>query len=159
MSQKERIKVSVIDFSGKYAKDFETINIDWLEKYFYVEEYDRKVLSDPQKHILDPGGKIFFASINMEIAGTVALIKRGDSIYELSKMGVHERFHGFGIGKKLIERCIEFCKNGQADRLFLDSNKKLKHAIKLYSDIGFVEIPVPEDTPYERCDIRMNYKL
>ena len=152
-------EVSIIDYNPKYAADFKRINVDWLEKYFHVEEYDQQVLSNPEKYILNEGGHIYFALLNNQVIGTVALIYRGDSMYELSKMGVDEKIQGLGIGKKLIEKCIDICKELKAQKLFLDSNRKLKPAIGLYSKIGFVEIPVPEDTLYERCDIRMNYKL
>lgn len=147
-------KVKLIDFQEQYAKDFSDINLEWLEKYFYVEDYDLEILSNPEKFILDPGGYIFFALVDEKVAGTVALIKR-EGVYELSKMGVKPQFQGLGIGNKLMDFCIEFSKKQGWKRIFLDSNRKLTPAITLYQKSGFKEIPVPEDTPYERCNIRM----
>jgi len=92
--------------------------------------------------------------VDDEVAGTVALIKR-EGTFELSKMGVKPRFQGFGLGVKLMEKCIDFAKEQGWKRIFLDSNRKLTPAITLYHKMGFEEIPVPDDTPYERCDIRM----
>jgi len=42
-------KIELVDFQEQYAQDFADINLEWLEKYFYVEEYDREVLNNPQK--------------------------------------------------------------------------------------------------------------
>ena len=54
-------KVMIItDFAPKYAKDFKTLNLAWLEKYFWVEPHDEEVLSNPQSYIIDRGGFIFY---------------------------------------------------------------------------------------------------
>lgn len=155
----EQLKVTIIDFVEKHTNDFTQLNFEWLEKYFYLEEYDKKVLRDPQKYILDEGGHILFALINKKVVGTVALIKRDLGVFELSKMAVTEEYQGLRIGQKLMYASIDFAGRTGAKRLFLDSNTKLTPAITLYKKVGFREIPVPKDTPYERCNIRMELHL
>ena len=73
----------IIDYNPKYAQDFKALNIEWLETFFYVEDYDNEVLSNPDKYILDKGGKIFFSLHNNKVAGTVALMKVTDTVFEL----------------------------------------------------------------------------
>lgn len=155
----EQLKVTIIDFDEKYTNDFTQLNFEWLEKYFYIEEYDKKVLLNPQKYILDEGGHILFALIDEKAIGTVALIKRDNGVFELSKMAVTEEYQGLRIGQKLMYACIDYAGRVGSKRLFLDSNTKLTPAITLYNKVGFKEIPVPEDTPYERCNIRMELHL
>ena len=155
----QQSKVSIIDFEEKYTNDFTQLNFEWLEKHFYIEEYDKKVLMNPQKYILDDGGHILFALIGEKVVGTVALIKRDSGVFELSKMAVTEAVQGAGIGQKLMDACIDFAGKTGAKKLFLDSNTKLTPAITLYNKVGFKEIPVPKDTPYERCNIRMELYL
>jgi len=155
MNTMEQLKVDIIAFDEQYANDFTKLNFEWLEKYFYIEDYDREVLTQPQKYILDEGGEIFFALIREEVVGTVALIKREDGVFELSKMAVTENFKGMRIGQKLMYACIDYAGRNGITRLFLDSNRKLTPAITLYHKVGFKEIEVPKDTPYERCNIRM----
>ena len=150
----------IIPFESKYTNDFANINFAWLEKFFYVEDYDREVLTKPEEYILSKGGYIFFAKIGEEIAGTVALIHRGEKEgFELSKMGVAEQHQGKKIGQLLMDYSIQFAKDKGANRIYLDSNRVLTPAITLYHKVGFQEIPVPKDTPYERCNIRMEMKL
>ena len=153
------LEVAIINFEEKYTNDFTRLNFEWLEKYFYIEEYDKKVLLNPQKYILDEGGHILFALIDKKVVGTVALIKRAHGVFELSKMAVTEEYQGLRIGQKLMYACIDFAGKTGAKRLFLDSNTKLTPAITLYNKVGFREIPVPKDTPYERCNIRMELFL
>ena len=147
--------LKIISYHNKFDQYFYDLNIEWLEKYFYVEDYDREVLSNPKKYIIDKKGEILFALLNEEVVGVVALINRNNEGFELSKMAVNEKFQGLKIGKKLIYAAIYKSIELGTSRLFLDSNTILKPAINLYKQVGFKEIPVPEDTPYERCNIRM----
>lgn len=148
-------RVTIIPFQDRFTEAFGRLNFEWLEAYFHVEDYDRKVLTNPKEFILDRGGYIFMALAGEEAVGTVALIKRGEGVFELSKMGVTPEFQGLRIGQKLMYHAISFAGQENFQRLFLDSNTVLKPAIRLYRKVGFREIPVPEDSPYQRCNIRM----
>ena len=149
----------ITTFSASNAPAFAALNFEWLNKYFVIEAYDQEVLLNPEKYILQPGGQIFFAEIGKDVVGTAALIKRDDGVFELSKMAVTESYKGKKIGQKLMYACIEYSKSAGIKRLFLDSNTKLTPAMKLYEKMGFKEIPVPADTPYDRCNIRMELYL
>lgn len=152
------LEVSIIPFEEKYAKQFYNLNVEWLEKYFYVEPYDQKVLSNPKKFIIDQGGFIFFATYNNEIVGVVALINQ-QTFYELSKMAVSPKYHGLKIGQKLIDFCIEFGKEKKWDSITLYSHRKLVPAINLYKKVGFVEVELEKESHYERSDIKMRLDL
>ncbi|MGN6531047.1 MAG: GNAT family N-acetyltransferase [Ginsengibacter sp.] len=100
------MNVEIIGFSEDYSKYFAALNIAWLQKYFEVEPIDYEMLSEPKKYIIDKNGFIFFAKADDKIAGTFALIKVGNGIYELSKMAVAEGFQGKKIGNKMLEFCL-----------------------------------------------------
>jgi len=152
-------QISISNYDAKYAKVFYDLNIEWLETYFYVEDFDREVLSRPEKYILDPGGHIFFAVENGEAIGTVALMKADEGSYELTKMAVRTDQRGKKVGQLLMQYCIDFAKKNDFNKLFLYSNTKLENAIYIYRKYGFIEIPVEEDSPYERSNIKMVYPL
>lgn len=151
--------MKIIPFNPKYAKDFYELNIEWLETHFYVEDFDREVLSKPEKYILKPGGHIFFAIENETVLGTVALLKRGKKEFELTKMAVLPKQRGKKIGQKLMQHCIDFAKQNDFKKLFLYSNTKLENAIYIYRKFGFVEVKQEVDVPYERSNIKMVYPL
>jgi GNAT superfamily N-acetyltransferase len=151
--------IEIIPFQKKYAKDFYDLNIEWLETYFYVEAYDKEVLSNPDHNILEPGGHIFFAVENNAVLGTVALLNRGDAAFELTKMAVLPNQRGKKIGQKLMQHCIDFASENNFASLFLYSNTILENAIYIYRKFGFVEIPVEPDSPYVRSNIKMEYPL
>ncbi len=149
------MEFSIIPFDERYSESFYKLNVEWLEKYFYVEDYDREVLSKPQHYIIDPGGHIFFAKQNNEILGTVALLKNTKGVFELTKMAVSPKHQGKKVGQLLMQYCIDFAKENNFKKLFLYSHSKLANAIYIYRKYGFIEIDVEADSPYERSDIKM----
>jgi ribosomal protein S18 acetylase RimI-like enzyme len=151
-------QLEIIEYQPEFAKDFYNLNAEWLKKYFYIEPYDEMVLSNPQKYVLDPGGFIFFAKYNNEIAGVVSLINQ-KNFFELSKMAVSPKYQGLKIGLKLMNFSIDFAKQQKWESITLYSHRSLVPAINLYKKIGFKEIPVEENSHYERSDIKMILEL
>ena len=148
--------VEIIPFDKIYAKDFYSLNVDWLKTYFYVEPFDEEVLSKPEFYIINKGGHIFYAKVEGNIVGTVALMPTEDpEIYELTKMAVSPKQRGLKIGQQLVQHCIDFSKAKSFNSLMLYSNTKLENAIYIYRKFGFVEIPIEENSPYQRSDIKM----
>ena len=146
--------LEIIPFKPEYSQDFYNLNTEWLEKYFYVEPYDEKVLSNPKKYIIDTGGYIFFIKNETRIIGTIALIRQ-QTYFELSKMAILPEYRGQKIGLKLIEYCINFAKQEKWKSITLYSHKKLVPAIKLYKKVGFLEVPLEKEVHYERANIKM----
>lgn len=145
-------------FKPAYSTTFTQLNIAWLEEYFYVETYDRKVLEDPQHFIIDRGGHILVAKIEEEVVGVVALMPTKGEAYELTKMAVNTAYRGQKIGQRLLQHTLAFAKENLIHLLILYSNRKLENAIYIYRKHGFEEIPLETDNPYARADIKMQLK-
>jgi len=153
-----RNTVEIISYKDKYADHFRDLNIEWLEKYFYVEEHDTEVLNNAKTYIIDNGGYIFFALIDGNVAGTVALMNEPEG-YELSKMAVSPEFQGLKIGQQLMQYCIDFAKGKNWTQLLLYSNTILENAIYIYRKYGFEEVKLEQNGPYQRGNIKMVLKL
>ena len=152
--------VKILNFKEEYSKYFYELNIEWLKMYFYVEEHDEEILSNPKKFIIDPGGIILFAQCDSKIIGTVALIPvTEDKCFELTKMAVSPDYRGNKIGQIILENCINKAKEMGLEKLILYSNRVLKNAIHIYKKNGFIEIPVEPGSPYKRADIKMELKI
>ena len=152
--------ISFLDFNNKYSNKFYDLNIEWLESYFYVEEHDRLVLSNPEKYIINKGGSILFVCCNDEIVGTVALMPTDDvKTQELTKMAVDPIYRGKKIGQKLLEQIIFIAREKKLNKLILYSNKKLENAIYLYSKYKFIEIQLEKNCPYKRANIKMELSI
>ena len=150
------MEINIINFQDNFEKDFYDLNIEWLEYFFQVEEYDYEVLSNSKKYIINKGGKIFFAESAGNIIGTVALMPtKNKLVFELTKMAVKPEYRNKGIGKKLLKKCIDYCKSNNYSSIILYSNKKLNNAIHLYRNFGFKEIKMEKKSPYLRANIKM----
>ena len=127
------MEINIINFQDKFEKDFYNLNIEWLEYFFQVEDYDYEVLSNSKKYIINKGGKIFFAESEGNIIGTVALMPTSNKlVFELTKMAVKPEYRNKGVGKKLLKKCIEYSTNNNCSSIILYSNKKLEFQ-KFYS--------------------------
>lgn len=151
-------EVEIVEYDNSLAPAFKELNIAWLKKYFEVEAIDEEMLSAPEEFILDKGGYIFFAMIAGKVAGTFALIKMQDGLYELGKMAVEESFQGQGIGNKMLAFLIDKAKELGIKKLMLYSNTKLQPAIHLYKKFGFEEVPLTP-SEYKRSNIRMERRI
>lgn len=152
--------IKIIEYQPRYASDFYNLNIEWLKTFFYVEAYDQEVLSNPEKHIVNKGGFIFFALKNEIVVGAFALMPTEiHGILELTKMAVSPKYRGRKIGQQLLKFSINFAKKQQLKALMLYSNTRLENAIYLYRKYGFIEQKLEEDNPYQRADIKMLLEL
>jgi GNAT superfamily N-acetyltransferase len=143
------------------AKAFKNISIEWISKYWTLEEKDIHSLEHPKENILDKGGKIYMIDLDNEPVGCCALLPIENNGFEVAKMGLLERSRGLGIGKKLLQDVIQEARSMGATWLYLESNSVLTPALKLYESVGFHHIPEEKrkKSPYQRCNVYMDMYL
>ena len=100
--------------------------------------------TDAQMHGLpgsyrDHGGE-FFVVLNAggELLGTAGVMPVAPGVYELRKMYLRPASRGRGVGRRLFEACIDFCRAQQATSVVLDTLHEMKAAIAFYEKNGFV---------------------
>jgi putative acetyltransferase len=150
--------MEIVEFQNGYAEAFRVLNEAWISRHFAIEAKDREVIDDPQGQIIAKGGRIFMALAQGEPVGCVAMIPMADGGYEVAKMTVAEGLRGSGLGKALMQRCIDEGERLGAARLYLETNSSLAPARALYRKMGFKDLP-PQDTAYARCDVWMERPL
>lgn len=160
----DRSALRIVAFDPALRDHFYRLNEAWLRKYFYVEEIDHRVLSDPETEIIARGGTILFAMLGDEVVGTCALMPEADGAdadgtYELTKMAVDEQRQGLGIGRALMEAAIEEFQRRDGRTLFLETNSKLTPAVRLYESMGFErQASIKPDSHYDRADVYMVWR-
>ena len=151
----------LLPYSEERAPHFREINLEWIRDMFVVEAADTDVLDDPETHILEPGGQIWFAEIaKLGVVGACALKKTGDGEFELTKMGVRESARGHKVGEALLRRVIFEAQRAGARQLYLLTNSRCSAAIHLYEKNGFKHskaIMRRYGARYDRCDVAMLY--
>ena len=153
--------MKLIPYEKKYAKNFLDINAEWLSEMFVVEDYDFKVLSDPEKYILGTGEIWLAMNAIGEIIGTCALMEHEEKCFELTKMGVSSKNRGEGVGRALLKKTLKRAEELSCKKLFLLTNKNCKAAVHLYKELGFKdseEIRLKYGSSYQRCNLGMIYQ-
>jgi GNAT superfamily N-acetyltransferase len=151
--------VRIVPFRREYAADFRRLNIDWIERLFKVEAPDLKVLDDPERAIVAPGGMIFFAVDGDAVVGTAAMIRAEAGRCELAKMAVATGHQRRGIGELLGRACRDWAAENGVGMVFLETNSRLGNAIRLYERLGFRHAPWPHPSDYARGDVYMEMKV
>jgi len=156
-------QVVIKAFEPALAHHFEAINKQWIDDMFVLETIDKQVLEDPQSHIIDKGGKIWFAEHpTLGIVGTCAFWNKGNNSFELTKMGVLKSARGLKVGEILLQHVLKEAQSLDIKKLFLLTNAKCAAAIHLYEKNGFVhDKTIMQDygQNYARCNVAMLYPL
>jgi len=153
------MEITVRAFRAGDEAAFRDINLDWIERFFAVEQKDRDVLNNPYKYILDPGGAILLAVDGSNVLGVVALMVMGGGSLELAKMGVLPAAQGRGAGRMLVAAAVEKARAMGANRIYIETNSSLGPALKLYRDAGFVPLKQSIPSPYARADVQLELLL
>jgi GNAT superfamily N-acetyltransferase len=154
-------EITIRQFRAGDAAAFRRLNEEWITRFFRIEPKEAPVLADPQRNILDPGGRIFFATAGDRCVGCCALVRMRDKEFEVAKMAVEPQYQGAGIGRRLLQAVIEEGRGAGAQRLYLETNHVLKPAIRLYESAGFKHIDSNRITPspYARANVYMEMIL
>jgi putative acetyltransferase len=155
------VEIGIRQFEPGDAAAFRRLNEEWITRFFRIEPKEELVLADPQKTILDAGGRIFFATAGDRCVGCCGLIRLKDKEFEVAKMAVEPAYQGAGIGRRLLRAVIEEARTAGAQRLYLETNHALKPAIRLYESLGFKHIEPDRIIPsaYARADVYMELIL
>jgi ribosomal protein S18 acetylase RimI-like enzyme len=92
-----------------------------------------------------------------EVVGTAAVRFLEPRVGELKRMWLQPAFQGRGLGRRLMDACLDEARRLGCRALRLDSQAKLEAAVRLYRAYGFGEIPRYNDN--HRADIWMERAL
>jgi putative acetyltransferase len=87
-----------------------------------------------------PRSVYFVAELNNEVVGGGGIFPtKGlpDDTCELVKMYLYPHVRGIGLGKVLIQKCIDYAKEAGYKNIYLETMPELKLALKTYEKFGF----------------------
>jgi len=149
--------IVIREFQPGDEEAFRLLNEEWIRRYFRLEPKDLEILGDPHSNILNKGGHILFAVESCRCIACCALLRLGENEYEIAKMAVTDTHQRGGIGRQLLQATCETARALGARRLWLETNRALAPAIRLYESLGFQHVPPERATasPYVRSDVQM----
>ena len=79
-----------------------------------------------------------------------------DGTCELVKMYLLPEARGKGLGKALIERCLEFARHNGYQKMYLETMPELQKAVGIYEKLGFTLLPgAIGNSGHYACSIHM----
>ena len=100
-----------------------------VEKYFIKGMGE--LFDDPE------GSQLWVAERDGKIMGSIAIVKRGGHEAQLRWFGVSPELQGLGVGNRLLEAAMEFCREKGYTDVSLWTIDILKPARHLYGKHGF----------------------
>jgi ribosomal protein S18 acetylase RimI-like enzyme len=105
-----------------------------------------KTVFDPVK-VRDRGGLFVSQELSKnEFSGMVivvppkskAIIRAKENECEMHLLGVSPKHRGYGLGRRLVSKAIDFAKDNNWSKMILWTQKPMKEAQNLYESSGFV---------------------
>ena len=109
-------------------------------------------INDLQKQYSRPEGIIFIAyDQSLNPVGCVGVRKLESKVCELKRMYIKPNARGKGLGKLLVDKCIQFGLDSGYSKMRLDTLSSMHAAIHVYTKAGFYEIESYRFNPFKEA--------
>ena len=114
----------------------------YAEEYGWNEQFESLVAQGAGRFLkeFDPSSeRCWIAEVEGEFAGCIFLVKdlERENTGKLRFFLVEPKARGLGLGRRLVQECIDFAKDVGYDKIVLWTNDCLHAARHLYEDFGF----------------------
>ena len=106
---------------------------------------------------LEDFDKVWCLYDQTSLIGTVGIRPLNETSCELKALYLYSKYHGQGLGYRLITTALEEAKRIGYEAMYLDTISTSERAIKLYKAVGFEEIEQYKETI--RSDVFMKKML
>jgi GNAT superfamily N-acetyltransferase len=131
--------VVVREIEERDEKAVEKLIVDTIYEYVPTGPFNRSDYDSFGKYHREREGEFYVAELNRGIVGCVGVMKIDEGIMELRRMYIKKGLRRKGIGKRLYEKVIEFCKERNYSKVVLFTFPFMKEAVEFYKKEGFVE--------------------
>ncbi len=146
----------IVEYALCYRAAFIRLNTAWLERFYWVEDFDQYAM-DHVEDLIAEGAMAYFALDDSdEVLATCMAMPLENGVWELCKLAARDQYTGTGAGGAVFQTAMDYaCRHG-AKKLVLISCRSLKPAIHLYQKFGFREVPYRKEYwKSEKADIEM----
>ena len=154
--------VEIVPCTPALRGEFAALWIPWLKSMTGKdpEPEDLLAVGDPESFYVRNGGTVLFALQDGEAIGVVAVKNLSGGVYEFCKLVVLDRARKLGVGRRLVEACVDFARHAGGRLLMLQSFRRLQVALGMYERMGFVPMPPPpEMLVLARTEVIMGLQL
>ena len=85
----------------------------------------------------DAKGRVWLAERGSEVIGCTAIALRDNRVGQLRWVLVEPSARGIGLGRRLVETAIDYCRDSGCETVYLESTDDLPESQALYEALGF----------------------
>jgi putative acetyltransferase len=113
--------------------------------------YETYNCSRMEYYVVEEEGKIIGGAGIAPLEGEIA-----EDICELQKMYFLQQARGKGVGYMMIHKCLDYAKEQEYEKCYLETMPYMESARKLYKKVGFIPLEKPiGDTGHYNCQAWM----
>ncbi len=135
--------IKIIEYQNKYNSQLKKLLYETL-KYvgFSIDKDAFKRDSDLDKieEIYKGRGRFWLALENDKVIGMVGILELDKLTAKLRRMFVFSKYHGTGLGQKLLDRALEFARQQGYKKIVLDTHELMHRAHRFYEKNGFKKV-------------------
>ena len=105
----------------------------------YGLKFEAYVARTIAEDVLDTeaNGRIWLAEREGALVGCAAIVLRAERRGQLRWVLVDPSARGIGLGKKLVDRTLDYCRSQNCHEVFLETTDGLPESEALYASLGF----------------------
>lgn len=151
--------VEIVPYQPSLRKWFESLHRLWFKGRFPDGMPDELLLKNPNRHIINQGGAVFFARLDGHIVGTCATLPHSGDAWELRSIVVAPPYRRRQAGRKMALAGIDRARNSGASALYVRSATHLPEANQMFRSLGFEYLggdsvrPMKKETLLFRLDL------
>ena len=116
--------------------------------YLELQRFESEMAHLDEKYG-QPGGRLYLVQVDGQAAGCIAMKRLDDTRCEMKRLYIRPSFRGQGIARKLVKTLLADARKDGYEAMVLDTFPFLGHAVRLYQDMGFYEIPSYTHSPID----------
>jgi putative acetyltransferase len=109
-----------------------------------ITQFDEKGelsdIDDYESHYTKQRGLFLVITDMDEVIGTGAIRRIDNSICELKRLWLLEKYQGKGIGYRILQELIKFAQANGYEKIRLETDNEQERAIRFYQSVGFQRI-------------------
>ena len=133
----------------------------YAEEYGLDNTFEAYVAGPLSEFVLDAkrGQRIWVVEVEGKVAGCIAIVCSGEGVAQLRWFLLTPEIRGRGLGKRLMEKAIEYSRSAGYRKIILWTFSELETAIALYRRWGFEKTEEKPHHIWGRDLVEQKYEL